>query len=598
MALSENDDMESSFKKNKDQSMETFNENDSSVIGLQTQTTEMPTIKIDDRGSDILPNQIDNSAINTNNESTTDSDKLLGSKRFSKYMYGKCRILVDLQLMGIASQFKDCEILCQGFPSEMKIEKELIPLFEKFGKVYKLKKIMDTNVVFVTYTTTEDFEKAIKSLNRHVFQGRTIYAKENLLEGRLFVKTIPSSATKAEVFQKFSALTYGLVKVSLFNDPANENIHRGFCYLDYENRERAADAKRRLSSTSVFGRTLTIDWPYTHYAGTDKTELKIHNLRSALPQEDLRKMFSVYGELSDVQKIGTLGIVRFHNSEDADRAAREIDKKLLGNENLEISFVRMSKKKIKPLPDSSDTKKIYKQPLPDSSDTTLYINNLYLGLLASDLRKYFSVYGEVSEVDKNDQFAIVRFRNSENAKRAAREIDKQQLGNDVKISFENRTNKEIPKKLPESDTVYINNLRSGILALDLRKNFSVYGEVMEIDKNGNSADVRFRNSEHAKRAYCEIDKQRFGSNVEISLKQKVLGSSDTLYITNLRSEMTSSDMRKYFSVYGQVIEVDKDGKNAFVSFVDIQSAERAMKIDKKRLGNDAEIVFLKTDIPK
>lgn len=503
------------------------------------------------------------------------------SKGFSTRICGRVRIVCNLPLMASASKCSEYEVECEGFPIQM-MEDELIPLFEKHGQVYKLVKTV-SNKIFVTYTNTNDAQKAVESLNRSNVQGHMVKAFKSLPNGRLIVRPIPKSATKKELFHRFGSVTFDLLSVSLYNDPVNESKNRGFCYLDYGDHYKASSAKQMLSSKKMFGMPLKVDWPIRHYNWVETHDtLYISNLRSSICCENLKKFFSVYGELVGVKQIGNFGKVQFQNVEDAKRAAREINKNQLGNENVEISFVKLSQK-------------IAPKNEHGLSDT-LYINNLSSIISTSDLRKIFSRYGGVVESDKNSDFASVRFQDSEEAKRAARYIDKNQLGCDVQISFVKHTEKASNKKFFKK--LYISNMRSDITVSDLRKQFSVYGEVTEVDKDGDSASVRFRNSENANHAVQDFDKRRLGNNVDISFhpqsenktQKKLPVVSDKLYINNLYANMKAWRVRQIFEVYAEVIEVDKNGTSASVQFRNSDDAKRAaQEVNRIHLGNKANL---------
>lgn len=520
--------------------------------------TEMPS-----KQELVLPKTVDepvNVGVNAGILSTADfyTNELISSKGFNKNLFANSRLLVNLPLMAVASQFDECEIRCSGFPIQM-IENELLPFFEKFGKVYKLKKIIHTHEVFVTYTTIEDAERAIKNVRQHGFNGRNISARANFKNATLFVKNIPFSATKCEVFRKFCAIAKGLVKVSMVSDTVDDRKNRGYCYIHYNNHQEAKAAKLQLETKKVFSLPLFVDWPDKKFGWSDKRTLYITNLRTDVHREDLREYFSVYGKVLVVEKNGTFATVQFQNTEDSTRAVRQIDRKLLGNENVEISTQRLVE----------DFKKKRK-----STGMTLYISNLSSNITTSDLRKWFSVYGVVNEIEKNDSNATVRFQDSENAKRATREIDIRQLGHEVEISY-----KKPVEKLPNSHTIYVNNLRSGMTAPELREFFSVYGVVKEIDKSDQFASVRFQKSAHAKLAFRKLDKNLLGSEVEVSLK-KIVPDSDTVYIEN--STMDTKELRKCFSVYGDVIDIEKNGEFVSVRFVDKEIAKRAVREMEKK----------------
>lgn len=518
---------------------------------------------------------------------STPSDNLR-LKGFSIKTFGRSLIVISMPLMVVKSTLNLCEIRCERFPLKM-MENELMPIFENFGRVFKLSKNTVSNVIVVTYTNSKDAEKAIKSLNRSNIHGQMVLVSKRLANERLIVKPIPRWVTKKELLSIFGNVTRDLQSVSLYNDPNNENKNRGFCYLDYESEAKAISAKKILSSKMFFGTQLNVEWPNRRYDWVETRDtLYITNLRSSVRCEDLKRLFSVYGELVDVCRIGKYCKILFRNADDAIRAAREIDKSHLGNENVEFSFVELTWAKRR------ERREPPKKELGLSD--TLYITNVSSLLSQSDLLKIFRFYGDVVNISKNENFVSIRFRNSEESKRAARCIDKNQLGIDVQISFRESSFKKKPTK--PSDTLFVTNLGSGIIASDLRECFSVYGEVMEIDKTGDFASVRFRDSENAKRAAHDIDKSSLGNNVEVSLtnpkQKKVPEVSDTLYINNLNADMKASRLMQLFSVYGEVIAVDKNDDTAAVQFRNSQSSKRAaQEINRKHLGEaNVEISFL------
>ncbi len=59
---------------------------------------------------------------------------------------------------------------------------------------------------------------------------------------------------------------------------------------------------------------------------------------------------------------------------------------------------------------------------------TLYMNHLYRGLTVSDLREIFSFYGEVTEIDKSDYWASIRFQKPDDAMRSLQNVKRKNLG--------------------------------------------------------------------------------------------------------------------------------------------------------------------------
>lgn len=275
------------------------------------------------------------------------SDVVLRRKGYDLQCHNKVRYLMNLTLTVQPAQLVNCDVFVAGLPYET-TENELVPLFEKVGQVYKVRIVDNSGMAVITYTTVEEAENAIAKLNGHKMRGRFITVRKYFPKVRLFVKPIPYSATKNEIFTKFNAITRGLLKVLLFNSTENESRNRGFCYLDYESTKAVLEAKRIISGRVMFGgQTMICDWPEKEPAITENTSNKLYltNVHVGLRAADLRKYFSVYGEITETDKDGNFATVVFRNPSDAKRAAREIDKTKLGNENVEISDTRFALKK-------------------------------------------------------------------------------------------------------------------------------------------------------------------------------------------------------------------------------------------------------------
>lgn len=571
------------------------------------QTGDVSKVAVDDNNSGIRHcengTELEDEAIKTMDIHRSSDD--LQSKGFSTSVYGQnMRVVVNLPLMAVGSKYSQYEVQCEGFPTRM-MEDELVPLFEKFGQLYRLVMLPHINEIHVTYVNVEDVDKAVTSLHHSNVQGRKIKVFKALPKGQLIVRHIPKSATKAELLDKFRSITAELQDVQLYNDEYNESRNRGFCYLDYGDHLKANKAMKRLKQ--MFGAPVHVEWPSRQYRRVQSSDtLFISNLRSSLGCDDLKMLFSPYGKLMDVYRTGTFGKVRFQKPEDAIRAASEVDKKQLGNENVEISLAALSEKRDLGLPITSYSNKTKLQgslaafskklePKTDlCSTSTLYISNVSSSLTSKDLREIFSQYGDVIEIDKNEDFASVRFRLPEQSSRALRLINRNQLGHNVQITVDKHPETIRRNDVP-ADTLFLKNLRPDINTSDIRECFSIYGEVLAIDKNDDTASVHFRNPDIAKHAARGIDKYRLGKNVQISFakvadaehgKQKKLPVvSDTLYISNMNANTSIFTLRTIFTHYGKVTEIERNGNRASVQFSNVEDSKRAAhQVNRKDLG--------------
>ncbi|XP_037024906.1 uncharacterized protein LOC119066499 isoform X2 [Bradysia coprophila] len=467
--------------------------------------------------------------------SATDVKKTAGAncevlESFSMENRRRTTMTNNLALMTVDNNVSKYEVRCEGFPMNM-MEEELVLKFAKFGEVYKLTKHLDKELIYVTFIKAEDAEKAIEALDGRMIQGHRVKLYKQLPNRRLIVRCIPKTLNRDRLFAIFKSITPNLVSVSVYNDPFNENLIRNFCYLEYPDYYLAVDAKDILSSVQIFHTSRhSVEWPDRRFEWKETPDtLFISNIRLSMGSRDVYAVFSVFGKLVGVSKNGSFASVKFQKVDDAKRATIEVDKKLLGNENVEILSFKLHKENSGYEGDrnvsGNKTEKISSvhvmprdEPnLNSNISDTLYINNLSATLSAADLRKIFSTFGNVLDIDidRNEGLASVHFPNQEQAKRAVSSIDKRQLGNDVHISFFNNT---VVGKA--SDVLHISNLRSNVMTSDLRKLFAVYGEVMEIELISNSAIVHFRYAKDARAAARSVNRQCMGDGVKISFGER------------------------------------------------------------------------------
>lgn len=131
-------------------------------------------------------------------------------------------------------------------------EDELVPLFERAGKIYELRLMMEFSgenrgFAFVMYTTKEDAQLAIKILNNYEIRpGRFIGVCISLDNCRLFIGAIPREKKKEEILKEMKRITEGVVDVIVCPDATDRTKNRGFAFVEYESHRAAAMARRRL----------------------------------------------------------------------------------------------------------------------------------------------------------------------------------------------------------------------------------------------------------------------------------------------------------------------------------------------------------------
>ncbi|XP_050536868.1 heterogeneous nuclear ribonucleoprotein R isoform X2 [Daktulosphaira vitifoliae] len=246
-----------------------------------------------------------------------------------------------------------CEIFCGKLPNTV-FEDELIPLFEKCGKIYDLRLMMDplygTNrgYAFVTYTSKEEAEKATTDLDGYEIKpGKYIKVNISVPNLRLFIGNIPKSKSQEDILEEFGKITSGLVEVIIYSSPDDRRKNRGFCFLEYDSHKSASVAKRRLSAPNykVWGCDIIVDWADPQEEPDDETMSKVkvlyvRNLTQEITENRLKETFEAFGSVERVKKIKDYAFVHFNDRSSALKALEELNGKNLDGTILEVSLAK------------------------------------------------------------------------------------------------------------------------------------------------------------------------------------------------------------------------------------------------------------------
>ncbi|XP_034938328.1 heterogeneous nuclear ribonucleoprotein R-like isoform X6 [Chelonus insularis] len=246
-----------------------------------------------------------------------------------------------------------CEVFCGKIPKDM-YEDELIPLFEKCGKIWDLRLMMDpmsgTNrgYAFITFTNREAAQQAVRELdNYEIKPGKSLKVNISVPNLRLFVGNIPKSKGKEEILDEFGNLTAGLTEVIIYSSPDDKKKNRGFCFLEYESHKAASLAKRRLSTgrIKVWGCDIIVDWADPQEEPDEQTMAKVRvlyvrNLTQDCSEEKLKECFEQYGKIDRVKKIKDYAFVHFEDRDNAVKAMRELHGKEIGGSHIEVALAK------------------------------------------------------------------------------------------------------------------------------------------------------------------------------------------------------------------------------------------------------------------
>ncbi|XP_067209807.1 heterogeneous nuclear ribonucleoprotein R isoform X8 [Linepithema humile] len=246
-----------------------------------------------------------------------------------------------------------CEVFCGKIPKDM-YEDELIPLFEKCGKIWDLRLMMDPmsgsnrGYAFITFTNREAAQQAVRELDNHEIKpGKSLKVNISVPNLRLFVGNIPKSKGKEEILEEFGKLTAGLTEVIIYSSPDDKKKNRGFCFLEYESHKAASLAKRRLSTgrIKVWGCDIIVDWADPQEEPDEQTMSKVRvlyvrNLTQDCSEEKLKESFEQYGKIERVKKIKDYAFIHFEDRDNAVKAMNELNGKEMGGSHIEVSLAK------------------------------------------------------------------------------------------------------------------------------------------------------------------------------------------------------------------------------------------------------------------
>ena len=146
---------------------------------------------------------------------------------------------------------RGCEIFVGKIPRDC-YEDELVPVFEKMGRIYELRLMMDFSgsnrgYCFVMYTNRNDAQRAVRELNNHeIRKARLLGVCMSVDNCRLFVGGIPKNKGRDEILQEMNKVTEGVTDVIVYPSVVDKTKNRGFAFVEYESHRSAAMARRKL----------------------------------------------------------------------------------------------------------------------------------------------------------------------------------------------------------------------------------------------------------------------------------------------------------------------------------------------------------------
>ncbi|XP_016368780.1 APOBEC1 complementation factor isoform X1 [Sinocyclocheilus rhinocerous] len=246
------------------------------------------------------------------------------------------------------------EIFVGKLPRDL-FEDELVPLCEKFGKIFEVRMMMDFNgnnrgYAFVTFSTKQEAKNAMKQLNNYeIRNGRLLGVCASVDNCRLFVGGIPKTKKREEILAEMKKVTDGVMDVIVYPSAADKTKNRGFAFVEYESHRAAAMARRKLlpGRIQLWGHPIAVDWAEPEVEVDEDTMatvkiLYVRNLMLPTTEETIEKEFNSikHDAVERVKKIRDYAFVHFSQREDAINAMHALNGKVIDGSPIEVTLAK------------------------------------------------------------------------------------------------------------------------------------------------------------------------------------------------------------------------------------------------------------------
>ncbi|XP_053384141.1 APOBEC1 complementation factor-like isoform X2 [Mercenaria mercenaria] len=251
---------------------------------------------------------------------------------------------------------RGCEIFIGKIPRDC-FEDELVPAFEKVGKIYEFRLMMDFSgsnrgYAFVMYTNKNDALKAVREMNNYeIRKGRLLGVCPSVDNCRLFVGGIPKNKNKEEIMIEMKKVTDGVTDVIVYPSAMDKSKNRGFAFVEYESHRAAAMARRKLipGRIQLWGHQIAVDWAEPEQEVDDDVMSKVkilyvRNLMLSTTEETILRSFNKAcghdNAIERVKKLKDYAFVHFRDRDLAINAMNVMNGALLENSRIEVVLAK------------------------------------------------------------------------------------------------------------------------------------------------------------------------------------------------------------------------------------------------------------------
>ncbi|XP_031695024.1 putative RNA-binding protein 46, partial [Anarrhichthys ocellatus] len=249
---------------------------------------------------------------------------------------------------------RGCEVFVGKIPRDL-YEDALIPLFERAGRIYEFRLMMEFSgqnrgYAFIMYTNRETAQRAIQTLdNYEIRPGKFVGVCVSLDNCRLFIGSIPKDKRKEDIMEEMTKVTDGVVDVIVYPSSTDKSKNRGFAFVEYESHKAAATARRKLipETFQLWGHSIQVDWAEPEKDVDQEVMqrvrvLYVRNLMLTTGEETLRQEFSRFkpGCVERVKKLTDYAFVHYRYREDAVAALGLMNGSQIDGATVEVTLAK------------------------------------------------------------------------------------------------------------------------------------------------------------------------------------------------------------------------------------------------------------------
>jgi polyadenylate-binding protein len=342
-------------------------------------------------------------------------------------------------------------------------EQFLYEVFREVGNVVSIRVCRDAmtrkslGYAYVNFQNPNDAERALDTLNYSIVKGMPIRIMWSQRDpsirksgvGNIFIKNLDKSIDNKALYDTFS--TFGNIlscKVThLPSKDGDENGGSGFGFVHFETQEAAEKAIAKMNNMILNGKQVYVG-PFLKKnerlrvmsKSNQFTNVFIKNLDKSINEEQLRNMFSKFGEIQSCVVMRDengnskgFGFINFTDHDSAAASVEDMNGKEIEGKKIFVGRAQKKAERIAMLRDrfgalSIDRKRKYQ-------GLNVYVKNLDDSIDDEQLKKEFSAFGEITSavVMKDEKgnsrgFGFVCYTKPEEANRAVTEMHNKILG--------------------------------------------------------------------------------------------------------------------------------------------------------------------------